>query len=47
MDRQDTDHEHDSGMKGWIVFLLVFIAFNVIVYLSTRVLHIPIRFGGR
>lgn len=35
--------EEGSGVMGWIIFLLIFGVGNVILYLTTGILIIPIR----
>ena len=37
------DEEEGSGVMGWIIFLLIFGLGNLILYLTTGIVIIPIR----
>lgn len=36
------DNGDDSGIKGWIIFILIYVVGNIILYKTTGILLIPI-----
>ena len=38
-----SDDEGGSGIMGWVIFLLIFVVGNVILYATTGIILIPRR----
>ena len=39
----DDDDDDEDGLPGWLIFLLIFVAGNIILYYSTGHILIPLK----